>query len=98
MNKQYYYGSHIGISKHGIIGAIDEIIKYGGNFIQIFITNPQARKTQQRSDEELATIRHYAKFNTVKIVIHSPYLLTCFCHPITLTNCLPVAACYTNLN
>jgi apurinic endonuclease APN1 len=77
--KEYYYGSHIGISKHGIIGGIDEIIKYDGNFIQIFITNPKARKTTKRSDEELATIRHYAKYNKVKIVIHAPYLLN-FAH------------------
>jgi deoxyribonuclease-4 len=67
------------MSKHGIIGAIDEIIKYNGNFIQIFITNPKARKTTKRSDEELATINHYAKFNKIKIVIHAPYLLN-FAH------------------
>jgi deoxyribonuclease-4 len=78
--KDYYYGSHVGVSKHGIIGAIDEIIKYNGNFIQIFITNPKARITTKRSDEELQTINHYAKYNKVKIVIHSPYLLN-FAHP-----------------
>jgi deoxyribonuclease-4 len=79
MVKEYYYGSHVGISKHGIIGAIDEIMKYNGNFIQIFITNPKARITTKRSDEELATVNHYAKYNKVKIVIHSPYLLN-FAH------------------
>ena len=78
--KDYYYGSHIGISKHGIIGAIDEIIKYDGNLIQIFITNPKARITTLRSDEELLTVNHYAKYNKVKIVIHAPYLLN-FAHP-----------------
>ena len=77
--KDYYYGSHIGVSKHGIIGAIDEIIKYNGNFIQIFITNPKARITSLRSDEELQTINHYAKYNKVKIVIHAPYLVN-FAH------------------
>jgi len=82
MNKEYYYGSHVGISKNGIIGAIDEIIKYNGNFIQIFITNPKARKTTKRSDEELATINHYAKYSKVKIVIHAPYLLN-FAHELT---------------
>jgi deoxyribonuclease-4 len=79
MSKQFYYGSHIGISKNGIIGAIDEIVKYDGNFIQIFITNPKGRKTTKRSDEELLTINHYAKYNKVKIVIHAPYLLN-FAH------------------
>ena len=77
--KEYYYGSHVGISKNGIIGAIDEIVKYNGNFIQIFITNPKARKTIKRSNEELATINHYAKFTKVKLVIHAPYLLN-FAH------------------
>jgi apurinic endonuclease APN1 len=80
MGKEYYYGSHVGVSKHGIIGAIDEIIKYNGNFVQIFITNPKARITTKRSDEELATINHYAKYNKVKMVIHAPYLLN-FAHP-----------------
>jgi apurinic endonuclease APN1 len=79
MSKEFYYGSHLGISKHGIIGAIDEVIKYNGNFIQIFITNPKARKTTKRSDEELATVNHYAKYSKVKIVIHAPYLLN-FAH------------------
>jgi deoxyribonuclease-4 len=78
-NKRYYYGSHVGISKHGIIGAIDEIIKYNGNLIQIFITNPKARITTKRSDEELATVNHYAKYSKVNIVIHAPYLLN-FAH------------------
>jgi deoxyribonuclease-4 len=79
VKKEYYYGSHVGITKHGIIGAIDEIMKYNGNFIQIFITNPKARITTKRSDEELATVNHYAKYNKVNIVIHSPYLLN-FAH------------------
>ena len=79
VKKEYHYGSHVGISKHGIIGGIDEIAKYNGNLIQIFITNPKARKTTKRSDEELATIRHYAKYNKVKIIIHAPYLLN-FAH------------------
>ena len=79
MSKEYYIGSHVGITKHGIIGAIDEIVKYNGNFIQIFITNPKARKTTKRSDEELSTINHYAKYSKVKIVIHAPYLLN-FAH------------------
>jgi len=79
MSKEYYYGSHVGISKHGIIGGIDEIVKYNGNLIQIFVTNPKARKTTKRSDEELATIRHYAKYSKVNIVIHAPYLLN-FAH------------------
>lgn len=83
--KDYYYGSHIGISKHGIIGAIDEIIKYDGNLIQIFITNPKARITTLRSDEELLTVNHYAKYSKVKIVIHAPYLLN-FAHPFSKKN------------
>ncbi len=71
----YYFGSHVGISKHGILSAIDEIKHYGGNMIQIFIQNPKGRENVKRSDEELESIRHYAKQNDVKIVIHAPYLL-----------------------
>ena len=72
---KYNYGSHIGVSKYGIVNAVDEIIKYHGNFIQIFVTNPLSKKTTTRSDEELLTLKHYAKQRDVKIVIHAPYLL-----------------------
>ena len=75
MEKKFYYGSHVGISKYGLLGAVDEILKYNGNMIQIFITNPKARQTVKRSDEELLAIKHYAKQKDVKIVIHAPYLL-----------------------
>ena len=78
--EKHYYGSHIGISKNGILNAVDEILHYKGNIMQIFITNPQARKTTKRSDEELSAIRHYAKQKNVKIVIHAPYLLN-MAHP-----------------
>ena len=78
--EKHYYGSHVGISKNGILNAVDEILHYKGNIMQIFITNPQARKTTKRSDEELSAVRHYAKQKNVKIVIHAPYLLN-MAHP-----------------
>ena len=39
----FYYGAHVSI-KNGIISAIDEIIEYQGNMIQIFISNPVSVK------------------------------------------------------
>ena len=74
MKKDYYYGSHIN-SPDGIIDGIDQIIKYGGNFIQIFITDPQSRFVTKISDEDLLSIKNYAELNKIKIVIHAPYTL-----------------------
>jgi apurinic endonuclease APN1 len=74
MGKDYYYGSHIN-SPDGIIDGIDKIIKYGGNFIQIFITDPQSRFVTKISDNDLLSIKNYAELNKVKIVIHAPYTL-----------------------
>jgi deoxyribonuclease-4 len=72
---KYYFGAHVGVSKYGLVNAIDEIIKYNGNFIQIFVSNPLSKKMPNRSDEELFTLKHYAKQYDVKIVIHAPYVL-----------------------
>ena len=73
MNKEYYYGSHIN-SQNGIIDGIDKIKKYG-NFIQIFITDPQSRFLTKINDNDLLSIKNYAELNKVKIVIHAPYTL-----------------------
>jgi deoxyribonuclease-4 len=75
MPKEYYYGSHIPSSHDGIINGIDQIIKYHGNLVQIFLSDPVTKNKIKISDEELTKIKIHAKNNKVKIVIHSPYTL-----------------------
>lgn len=72
--KEYYYGAHMSIYK-GIPHAIENINKLGGNFLQIFITNPRGCGMKSKTNVEIKEINDYLnKYNT-KIVIHSPYIL-----------------------
>ena len=70
----FYYGAHISISK-GIIGAMEECKKNGGNFTQIFISNPRTGRFKPRETSELTEIKNYLKTNKMALVIHSPYTL-----------------------
>lgn len=78
MEKNFYYGCHLSNSK-GVINTINTMLKMGGNFIQIFVSNPQSGKTGANTiksySENSSIIKDYAKTNNVKIVIHGPYVL-----------------------
>ena len=71
----FYYGAHISI-KNGIISAINEIIDYGGNMIQIFISNPMSVKYNFKySETDYITIKQKLKDTNSKLVIHLPYVI-----------------------
>jgi deoxyribonuclease IV len=70
----FYYGSHISTYK-GIPYSINEMKKMGGNFLQIFITNPRGIRMKKKTEEELKEINNLLEKNNMKIVIHSPYVL-----------------------
>ena len=74
MVKEYYYGSHFS-SGSDIINGIKEIVKYKGNFIQIFLSDPVTKDKIKISDDILISSKKYAKENNVKIVIHAPYTI-----------------------
>ena len=73
--ENFYYGAHMSI-KNGIISAIDEIIEYEGNFIQVFLSNPIGVKSNIKlTDNECLKIRSKLVDSDCLIVIHLPYVI-----------------------
>lgn len=71
----FYYGAHVSI-KNGIISAIDEIIEYQGNMIQIFISNPVSVKNNLKyTDIDCKKIKQKLLDTNCKLVIHLPYVI-----------------------
>ena len=72
----WYYGSHL--SSENIFKSIDEIKNYGGNMIQIFVSNPIGKPSKDSLEKykKIGTeIKKYSINNLTNIVIHSPYTL-----------------------
>jgi len=72
----HFIGCHL--SSSNIFKSIDEVNKYGGNFIQIFVTNPMGRASVdslKKYKEIGPDIKQYCENNLSKIVVHSPYVL-----------------------
>ena len=77
-NKTYYYGGHMSI-KNGIISAIINMNKIGGNMIQVFISNPMSIKfsiDNTKFNDKICKQIQTTLLNTdSKIVIHLPYVI-----------------------
>jgi len=73
MNK-YYFGAHITVQK-GYKEAVDEILKYGGNAIQIFLTPPRSAQMKRKTDNEYINFAKYLKEKDCIAVVHSSYLI-----------------------
>ena len=72
---QFYYGAHMSI-KNGILSAIDEIIEYEGNLLQIFVSNPMSAKSKSKlNDNECKKIKDKLLDTNTKLVIHLPYII-----------------------
>lgn len=69
----FYYGAHYSTYK-GILHSLKKIRKAGGNFVQVFVSNPQGIGMKKRSPEEIKKIREYLKKHKMKLVIHAPYI------------------------
>jgi len=52
MHNNIYYGAHLSISK-GIDKAVDQIVKYQGNFIQVFVSNPRSGRFFYTTNENI---------------------------------------------
>lgn len=70
----FYYGSHISTYK-GIINSIETMKLMGGNFLQIFFSNPRGTGMKKYSINDLEKIKNTLEKNNMKLVIHSPYIL-----------------------
>jgi len=71
----YYYGAHMSI-KNSIISSIRDINKLGGNFLQIFISNPRGKGSPKKSIiDDSEKINSELKNLDIKIVIHLPYII-----------------------
>jgi len=69
-------GCHL--SNTNLFKSIDEVNKYGGNFMQIFVTNPLGRASQDSLNKYKSIgpqIKSYCENNQTSIVVHCPYIL-----------------------
>jgi len=72
----WFYGCHL--SSHDIFESINEVNNYGGNLIQIFVSNPigkPSNNTLIKYTNLAPQIKKYCIDHLTKIVIHSPYTL-----------------------
>jgi deoxyribonuclease-4 len=73
---EWYYGCHL--SGIDINKSIDEVNRYKGNLIQIFVSNPIGKHPNNildKYDKISKDIKNYSTEKLTKIVIHSPYTL-----------------------
>jgi deoxyribonuclease-4 len=62
------------IEPNELISVAQEVKKYGGNLIQIYLTNYQQLKTSLKSISELKKFKKFLCRNKMKVVVHSSYL------------------------
>ena len=73
---EHLIGCHL--SNTNLFKSVDEVNKYYGNFMQIFVTNPLGRASPdslKKYKEIGPEIKKYCENNQTKIVVHSPYVL-----------------------
>ena len=68
----FYFGSHIDISR-GLIPETKNLIKAGGNLVQIYLTRPGFIKTNPDSLNELLQFNKFAHKNNIRIIVHCAY-------------------------
>ena len=79
--EEFYLSNHLigcHLSSTNLFKSIDEVNLYGGNFIQIFVTNPMGKASNDslKKYKDLGPkIKSYCENNQTKIVVHCPYIL-----------------------
>ena len=63
-----YYGAHVSVS-NGMTSAANVIRKAGGNFFQIFISNPRTGKWKERPSDEITKLNDTLNNHNMKMVI-----------------------------
>jgi deoxyribonuclease-4 len=79
LKKNFLIGHSLNIS-HGFTTTVDYAKEIGANFFQLFLTSPQNYSLKRHSTDELKLLNEKLKKNSIKIVIHSSYMLN-FCNP-----------------
>lgn len=70
-----FYGGHVSIAK-GILYGLKYMQSIGGNFIQIFLSNPISSKYKNKlSQDDFNDILSFTKISNMKIIIHLPYII-----------------------
>jgi len=75
-NINHLIGCHL--PSANLFKSVDEVNKYGGNFMQIFVTNPMGRAGQDSFNKYKSIgpqIKSYCENNQTSIVVHCPYVL-----------------------
>ncbi|CAH6421762.1 Apurinic/apyrimidinic (AP) endonuclease [uncultured virus] len=70
---KFYFGTHINVYEN-YINSTKLVKKFGGNFVQIFITIPGQQKTSNISNKDLIDFKTFLMDNDMKVVVHSSYL------------------------
>lgn len=71
------FGAHASVS-NGVFRAIDDVLRYGGNLVQIFVGNPRGRSSAKSTAAYIAqapSVREYCKLTEASIVVHAPYIV-----------------------
>jgi deoxyribonuclease-4 len=73
-----YFGAHLP-KKPTVIAALEEVRRYGGNCLQIFVSNPMSGRHKKKMMQQYAEISEevikFLRSNDMKLFIHSPYTL-----------------------
>lgn len=70
---KFYFGADVGIYGN-LENVADEIKKYGGNLIQIFLTPPGSTTPLEKTKEIFINFKKYLEKNDMKVVVHSSYI------------------------
>ncbi len=71
-------GSHVSFSKNGLVGCIEETVKYGGNAFMFYTGAPQNTIRKAIDKENVKKAHSLMKDNNIDInsvVVHAPYIV-----------------------
>ena len=75
-DNNHLIGCHL--SSANLFKSVDEVNAYGGNFMQIFVTNPMGKAGKESLTKYKSIsqqIKSYCSNNQTSIVVHCPYIL-----------------------
>lgn len=70
----HYFGAHFDSSCNSLIESAQKIKSVGGNLIQIFLTCPSTKETQERNIDDLIEFKNFLINNDMKVIVHSSFM------------------------